>query len=148
MMPTRNPGALIGLAALFIGACSACSPAGASGGLPRFDSLESAHQAVDELIGCEDEAPESTRVHNPDGLVTTNSVKCTQSVEVFHFDSERSKTEIHSLLADAEGTVRFAEGENWFVVDLSDAAGSTASSDPRDLAGLAEELGARYTEVK
>ncbi len=147
MMPKRSWG-LTGFAAVLMGACSACTPAGASSDLPSFDSLESTHRAVDELIGCVDQAPESTKVHNADGLVTTNSIKCTQSVEVFHFGSEESKDEIYSLLADAEGTVRFAEGRNWFAADFSDAAGNEGASDPRDLAALAEELGARYTEVK
>jgi hypothetical protein len=148
MRTKRRTGALIGLAALLTGACAACTPTGASSGLPSFDSLESTRQAVDELIGCVDDAPESIGVHNADGLVTTDSIKCSQSLEIFHFKTEESKDEIYSLFSDAEGTAKFVEGQNWFVVDFSGLTGSDAASDPRDLSALAEHLGAQYTEAK
>lgn len=136
-----------GLGVLTIGACVACSPADTSTSLPSYDSLEGTHQAVDELIDCMNEAPDSTRVYNESILVPTNSIKCTESVEIFHFRSDELKNETYSILAEAEGTVRFAVGQNWFVVDYSDVATSGEDSDSFDLADLAEKLDARYSEV-
>ncbi|MFD1846740.1 hypothetical protein [Arthrobacter flavus] len=141
-------GTLIGLAAVTMGACAACTPADASASLPSYDSLESTHQAINELINCVDDAPDSTLVYNEGVLTTTNSIKCTEVVEIFHFDSEESKAGTYSLLAEAEGTVRFAEGKNWFVVDYSDVATVEGVSDRIDVAELAENLDAQYSEVK
>lgn len=147
-MSKKKTGTLIGLAGVTMGLCVACGPADASASLPSYESLETAHQAVGELVDCMDDAPDSTLVYNDDGLTSTDSIKCTEEVEIFYFDSEESKEGTYSLLAEAEGTVRFAEGSNWFVVDYSDVATSSGMSDPIDVAQLAEDLDARYTEVE
>lgn len=144
----RKANTFFGFGAVTVGACVACAPVDAPPSLPSYDSLESTHRAVDELVDCLDDAPDPTRVYNEDILTPTNSIKCTESVEIFHFDSEDSKDETYSILAKAEGTVRFAVGQNWFVVDYSDVATSGGVSDPLDLADLAEGLDARYTEVQ
>lgn len=148
MMPERSMSTSIAIGLLVGAACVACTPADASTSLPRFESLEETRQAVSEAMDCAEKALEPTQVHDEAGLFTTDSAKCTDSVEVFYFESEDSKAKTYSILADADGTVSFVEGQNWFVVDYSQVATNEGKSRPADFARLASELDARFTEVK
>ncbi len=151
MKPRRIFGAALGIG-VALGACSACAAAsGAPAELPEFPSLHAVFDAVDEQVDCLDEAGDPTTVHDAAGLVATESIKCTESVEVFYFehadDLEHVLTTL-SAAAEADGSMRFAEGGNWFVVDFTEVAAGGSSDGSRDLAGLAEALGAEFVEIE
>lgn len=136
------------LALLAVPACSAREPAVDE--LPSYDSFDAVRQAVTEQLECEDTPPSPTRVMGDGVQIPTESVKCTTAVEIFYFDSQEARNKAYDTLASAaesDGSVYFAEGRNWFVVDYSEV--TVGGDDPQspDLAGLAEALGARYTEV-
>ena len=141
-----------GMLLLLIGACSACSTEqGPSDELPSFNSLEEARQAVAGQLDCVEDPPPSTDVMGSNGQIPAQSVKCTQTVEIFYFDSAEAREETYTLMGEAagpEGSVYFAEGRNWFVVDYSQVGVGSAEPEPRDLAALSEPLGTRFTEAK
>ena len=86
-----------------------------------------------------------------DGQIPAESVKCTRTVEIFYFDSPAAREDAYTLLASAaesDGSVYFAEGENWFVVDFSEVGVGTADPQSVDLSVLSAPLGTRFTEVK
>ncbi len=119
--------------------------------LPSYNSLDDVRQAVSDHLECQDDPPSPTDVMGDHGQIPTESLKCTLSVEIFHFESPDARNETYALLAstaDDDGSVYFVEGRNWFVVDYAEAAVGGADSRPTDLAALAEALGARYSEVK
>ncbi len=153
-MKARPPlGIALSTGAVLIGACSACTAAAGAGApaeLPKFASLQQAVDAVDEQIGCLDEVGRPTSVHDAAGLVTTESVKCTETVEVFHFDRPEELDHVVTTLsaaAEADGSMQFVEGRNWFVVDFTEVAVGAPPDGTRDLAGLAEALGADFRDV-
>ncbi|MFJ7749286.1 hypothetical protein ACIQXM_04965 [Arthrobacter sp. NPDC097144] len=138
---------------LVLGTCSACSAEEASAdGLPSVSSLEEARQAVSGQLECQSDPPPPTAaVMGADGQVPAEAVKCTQTVEIFYFDSSGARDEAYTVLADAAGSagsVYFAEGKNWFVVDYSEVGIGAADPEPMDLSALSEPLGTRFTEVK
>lgn len=137
---------------LVIGTCSACSVEKASAdGLPSVSSLEEARQAVSGQLDCQEDPPSPTAVMGADGQIPAESVKCTQTVEIFYFDSSGARDEAYTVMADAAGSagsVYFAEGKNWFVVDYSEVGIGAADPEPMDLSTLSESLGTRFTEVK
>ncbi|WP_334684324.1 hypothetical protein [Arthrobacter sp. CAN_A6] len=138
--------------ALLVGVCSACTATGPSiDGLPSYSSLEDARQAVAGHLDCEEDPPLPTAVMGDEGQIPTESVKCTQSVEIFYFESPEARDDAYAVMADAagsDGSVYFAEGRNWFVVDYSDVGVGTVDPEPLDLSALSDPLGTRYTEVK
>jgi hypothetical protein len=140
------------LLALVVGACSGCTAEEPStDDLPSYNSLEETRQAVSERLNCQDDPPDSTVVFGDDGPIHTESVKCTQTVEVFYFDSQEARDDTYTLMSDAAesgGSVYFAEGRNWFVVDYSEVGLGNADPEPVDLSVLSEPLGTRFTEVK
>lgn len=138
---------------LIMGTCSACGAEEASAdGLPSVNSLEEARQAVSGQLDCREDPPSPTvAVMGTDGKIPAESVKCTQTVEIFYFDSSDARDEAYTLMADAagsDGSVYFAEGKNWFVVDYSEVGIGAAEPEPMDLAVLSEPLGTRFSEVK
>lgn len=152
MKPRHPLGVALGIGAVLIGACSACTAAGgAPAELPEFASLQQAVDAVDEQVGCLDEVEGPTSVHDAVGLVTTESVKCTETVEVFYFDRPEDLDHVATTLsaaAEADGSLQFVEGRNWFVVDFTEVTAGASPDGSRDLAGLAEALGADFTDVE
>lgn len=140
-----------GLLTLLVGACSACTAERPSAdGLPSYNSLEEARQAVSEQLGCQEDPPPPTAVMGTNGQIPTESVKCTQTVEIFYFESQDARDDAFTVMADAaesDGSVYFAEGKNWFVVDYSDVGVGTADPEPLDLSVLSDPLGARFTEA-
>lgn len=136
------------LALLAVPACSAREPAVDE--LPSYDSFDAVREAVTEQLECEDTPPSPTRVMGDDGQIPAESEKCTPAVEIFYFDSQEARNKAYDTLASAaesDGSVYFAEGRNWFVVDYSEVAVGGDDLHPLDLAALSEVLGARYTEV-
>jgi hypothetical protein len=135
-----------------IGTCSACTAAaGAPAELPEFDSLQTAFEAVDKNIGCLDGVDGSTSVYDGVGLLNTESTKCTETVEVFYFEAAGDREHVVTTLsaaAEGDGSMQFVEGKNWFVVDYSEVAAGSSPDGSRDLADLAEMLGAEFTEVE
>ena len=140
------------LLTLLVGACSAGTPAEPStDGLPSYASLEETRQAVSGQLDCREDPPPPTAVMGSNGRIPAESVKCTQTVEIFHFDTPDARDEAYTLMAGAgesEGSVYFAEGKNWFVVDYSEVGVGSADPEPLDLSALSEPLGTRFTEVK
>ncbi len=136
------------LALLAAPACSAREPA--LDELPSYDSFDAVRKAVTEQLECEDNPPSPTRVMCDNGQIPTESEKCAPAVEIFYFDSEEARNEAYDAIASAaesDGSVYFAEGRNWFVVDFSEVAVGGDDLHPLDLAALSEALGARSTEV-
>ncbi len=116
--------------------------------LPVFDSLEATYQAVDEIVGCSDDAPGPADERTASGGPTGESVMCTSTVEVLWFDSDETRQDVYDLLADtagAGGSVHFAEGRNWFVADGAEVMVGAAPGRSIDKEQLAEALDARYT---
>ena len=152
MLNTRAAAAA-GSLALVIGACSACATSEPStDNLPSYSSLEDARQAVAEHLDCQEDPPAPTAVMGSNGQIPSESVKCTQTVEIFHFQSPDARDEAYALMANAagsQGSVYFAEGKNWFVVDYSEVGIGDASTvpEPVDLSVLSEPLGTRFTEM-
>lgn len=142
-----NAGALI----LLIGACTGCAAeASSTEDLPAYSSLEAARQAVSGQLDCREDPPPPSDVMGGNGQIPAESVKCTQTVEIFHFESPEARDEAYALMADAAGSggsVYFAEGRNWFVVDYSEVAIGGGNPEPLDLSVLSDSLGTRYTEV-
>jgi hypothetical protein len=72
------------------------------------------------------------------------------TVEIFYFESPDARDDAFTVMADAagsDGSVYFAEGKNWFVVDYSEVAVGTTDPEPLDLSVLSDPLGTRFTEV-
>ena len=154
-MTLKNRAAVTaGSLALLGGMCSGCAADEPSRtNLPSYNSLEDARQAVTEHLDCREDPPGPTAVMGSNGRVPTESVKCTQTVEIFYFESQDARDETYALMssaAESKGSVYFAEGENWFVVDYSEVGVGDGTTDPEpmDLSGLSEPLGTRFTEVK
>ncbi|MCC3265229.1 hypothetical protein [Arthrobacter gengyunqii] len=137
---------------LLIGASSGCAAAQPStDDLPSFSSLEDARQAVANQLDCLEDPPSPTAVMGSTGRIPAESVKCTQTVEILYFESAEARDEAYNVMGDAagsEGSVYFAEGRNWFVVDFSEVGVGTTDPEPLDLSALSEPLGTRFTEVK
>lgn len=142
----------IGPVLLLMGAGTGCAAGQAPvDELPSYSSLEDARQAVFDHLECREELLGSTVVFGSDGPMSTESVKCTPTVELFYFDSQEARTDTYAVMADAAesgGSVYFAEGRNWFVVDYSEVEVGSANPVPIDLSVLSESLGTRFTEVK
>ncbi|MFF0945324.1 hypothetical protein ACFYE2_14005 [Kocuria sp. CPCC 205300] len=114
--------------------------------LPVFDSLEATYQAVNEIVGCSDDAPEPADKRTASGGPTGESVMCTSTVEVLWFDSDEARQDVYELLADtagAGGSVYFAEGRNWFVADGAEVVVGAVPERSIDMEQPAEALGAR-----
>ncbi|MBP3044805.1 hypothetical protein KKR91_01555 [Arthrobacter jiangjiafuii] len=156
MMLKNRVAVTAGFLTLLVGACSACAAESAAthdspDDLPSVSSLEEARQAVSGQLECLDDPPASTAVMGDAGQIPAESVKCTQTVEIFYFDSLDARDEAYALMAGAaqpDGSVYFAEGRNWFVVDYSEVGVGTTAPEPMDLSVLSEPLGTRFTEVK
>ncbi len=136
--------AVLGLVGAVAGCCEDTDE------LPVFDSLEATYQAVDEIVGCSDDAPEPADKRTTSGGPTGESVMCTSTVEVLWCDSDEARQDVYELLADtagagAGGSVYFAEGRNWFVADGAEAMVGAAPGRSIDKEQLAEALDARYT---
>ncbi|MHA7286189.1 hypothetical protein ACX80I_07920 [Arthrobacter sp. MDT3-44] len=140
-----------GLFTLLVGACTACTAERPSAdGLPSYNSLEEVRQAVSGQLDCLEDPPSPTAVMGTDGQIPTESVKCTQTVEIFYFESPDARDDAFTVMADAaesDGSVYFAEGKNWFVVDYSEVGVGTTDPEPLDLSVLSDPLGTRFTEV-
>ncbi|MBG6185225.1 hypothetical protein IWX65_003204 [Arthrobacter sp. CAN_A214] len=115
--------------ALLVGVCPACTAERPSiDGLPSYSSLEDARQAVAGHLDCEENPPLPTAIMGDEGQIPAESVKCTQSVKIFYFESTEARDNAYAVMADAaepDGSVYFAEGKNWFVVDYSDVGVGT-----------------------
>lgn len=152
MMLKHRVAVAAGFLTLLVGACSACGTEQPSApGLPSYSSLEDARQAVAGQLDCRENPPAPTAVMGADGQIPTESVKCTQTVEIFYFESLDARDNAYLLMAGAaesDGSVYFAEGRNWFVVDYSEVGVGTTVPEPLDLSALSEPLGTRFTEVK
>ncbi|MBG6192496.1 hypothetical protein IWX64_003470 [Arthrobacter sp. CAN_A212] len=86
-----------------------------------------------------------------DGQIPAESVKCTQTAEIFYFTSQDARDDAYNLMAgtaETGGSVYFAEGRNWFVVDYSEVGLGATDPETLDLSVLSEPLGTRFTEVK
>jgi hypothetical protein len=125
-------------------ACGAGSGAGQES--PEYATLEDAYKAVDEVLNCADDAGNPLFIGTPGP--TGEAIRCTETVEVFWFDSQEAYDNVHKLFSTAAGnpgSVYFVEGRNWFVVDFAEVA--VGVEDPErnaDLEVLAENLGAKY----
>ncbi|MBP3037568.1 hypothetical protein J2M53_15085 [Arthrobacter sp. zg-ZUI100] len=156
MMLKNRVAVTAGFLTLLVGACSACAAGSAATNdspddLPSVSSLEEARQAVSGQLECLDDPPASTAVMGDAGQIPAESVKCTQTVEIFYFESLDARDEAYGLMASAAqsgGSVYFAEGRNWFVVDYSEVGVGTTDPEPLDLSVLSAPLGTRFTEVK
>lgn len=146
-----------GLCALVVGACSGCSGEDAAAGgdasagdLPEYESLEDARQAVFDHLDCREDPPEPTFVGGPDGPIPSESVKCTNTVELFYFESQEARDGAYAMMADTTESgksVYFAEGRNFFVIDFSEVGVGGEAPEPLDLSVLSEPLGTQFTEV-
>ena len=131
-----------------LGLITACgSTSGADLELPEFASLDDSYQAVDAVLDCADDAGEPLFIDSPGP--TGEAMRCTETVEVFWFDSQEAYDNVYELFSVAAGnpgSVYFVEGQNWFVVDFADVAvGAPVPPSLADLEALAENLGAKYT---
>jgi hypothetical protein len=139
--------ATMGLTAIMTG-CSTGSNTAQS--LPAYDSLDETYEAVDAVLDCVDNPPQAPHKVPQSGGPTGTSEMCTNTVEVLWFDSDEAYKNVYDLYASAAapgGSVYFATGQNWFVVDDSEVAvGTTPES--RDLETLAKKLGAEYKVEK
>jgi hypothetical protein len=135
-----------------VGLVAACGGTGnANGSLPAFKSLDATYQAVDDIVGCNDNASDPPHKSVEGGGPTGESVMCTNGVEVLWFESKEAQDKVYELYASAAGSagsVYFVEGRNWLVVDYSEVAVSPGKLDGRNLKDLAEELDAEYTVEK
>ena len=148
-MPNTRTMPAAGLLVLLAAVCSACT-APTTDDLPAYGSLDEAREAVSGQLDCLEDPPESTDVMGSDGRIPTESVKCTSTVEIFYFDSQDARDATYDLMAgsaEGDGSVYFAEGRNWFVVDYSEVGVGDTDPDPLDLSVLSEPLGTRFTEV-
>lgn len=113
-----------------------------------FRSLDATYQAVDDVVNCSDDVGDSPVMSGESGRLRVDSVKCTSTVLVLWFKNEENRAETYELMAGAAGSagsVYFAEGQNWFVVDGSEVAIGAAPERKVDLETLAEKLDAQYT---
>lgn len=138
--------------ALIVGTCTACTMESPStNGLPSISSLEDGRETVSDHLDCLGDPPPATTVMGDDGPIPAESVKCTQTAEIFYFQSQEARDAAYNLLADTAetgGSVYFAEGFNWFVVDYSEVALGNTDPETLDLSVLSEPLGTRFSEVK
>ena len=154
-MTLKNRAAVTaGSLALLVVACSGCATdEPGTTNLPSYSSLEDARQAVAEHLGCREDPPGPTSVMGSNGQIPTESVKCTETVEIFYFETQDARDEAYALMSSAagsKGSVYFAEGKNWFVVDYSEVGVGDGTTDPEpmDLSALSEPLGTRFTAAK
>lgn len=140
------------LFSLIVGTCTACSTTSPStDGLPSISSLADARETVSDHLDCLEDPPPPTTVMGDDGPIPGESVKCTQTAEIFYFPSQESRDDAYNLMAgtaETGGSVYFAEGKNWFVVDYSEVALGNNDPETLDLSVLSDPLGTRFTEVK
>ena len=142
---TRSYASLLVVLGL-VGVAAGCGES--TDGLPAFDSLEATFQAVDDVVGCSENAPEPAVKLPGSGQPTGESVMCTSTVEVLWFDGEETREDVYELLADtagAAGSVYFVEGRNWFVADGAEVMVGAAPERTVDMEQLADALDARYT---
>jgi hypothetical protein len=113
--------------------------------LAAFGSLDDARQAVAGVIGC-DEEPKTDPIINPDlAGFTAEYVVCANRVQVVWFKTEEAQIAEHQLHSDSAQPLTIAEGENWMVVDMSEALNEAPSG--KDLRALARELGGEFRRV-
>ena len=150
-MPNNRTIVTAGILALLAATCSACTAEKPTADdLPSYGSLDEVRQAVSGQLDCLDDPPQSTDVMGDNGRIPAESVKCTSTVEIFYFDSQDARDEAYDLMAgtaEGDGSVYFAEGRNWFVVDYSEVGIGDTDPEPLDLSVLSEPLGSRFTEV-
>jgi hypothetical protein len=142
---TRKHASLIAALGL-VGAVVGCGDG--TDELPAYDSLEATYQAVDEVVDCSEDAPEPAVKFPGSGKDAGESVMCTNTVEVLWFDSDEAREDVYELLADtagSAGSVYFAEGHNWFVVDGAEVRVGAVPERGIDMEQLADALDARYT---
>ncbi|MEV7136516.1 hypothetical protein AB0N24_27040 [Arthrobacter sp. NPDC093128] len=108
----------------------------------EFDSVGDARRAVADVIGCDDE-PRTDPIINPDiAGFTAEYVVCADRVQVEWFKTEEARNAEHELYGDSSQPLSIVEGENWMVVDMSEALGEPPSG--KDLKRLAQELGGEF----
>lgn len=111
----------------------------------EFASVDSARQAVDRVIGC-DEKPKTDPIINPDlAGFTAEYVVCANRVQVVWFKTEEAKNAEHQLHSDSAQPLTIVEGGNWMVVDMSEALNEPPSG--KDLRALAQEYGGNFRYV-
>lgn len=111
----------------------------------EFASLDSARQAVARVIGCDDK-PRTDPIINPDlAGFTAEYVVCANRVQIAWFKNEEARNAEHQLLSDSAQPLTIVEGDNWMVVDMSEALNEPPSG--KDLRALAQEIGGNYRYV-
>lgn len=111
----------------------------------KFSSIEEARQAVADVIGCEEE-PQMDPIINPElAGSTAEYAVCSNRVQIEWFKTEEARDAEHQLYADSTQPLAIVEGENWMVVDMSEALQEPPSG--KDLKGLAQELGGRFKSL-
>jgi len=145
-------GVIIGLTGCAANAQQAAAPqqstttqSSAAPQLKEFDSVDDARRAVAGVIGCDDE-PKTDPIINPDlAGFTAEYVVCANRVQVEWFKTEEARNAEHELYGDSSQPLSIVEGENWMVVDMSEALGEPPSG--KDLKGLARELGGEFRSL-
>ncbi|PNI09504.1 hypothetical protein CXX84_04415 [Arthrobacter sp. AFG7.2] len=118
------------------------TPSSAAPKLAAFASLDDARRAVAGVIGCDDE-PKTDPIVNPDlAGFTAEYVVCANRVQVVGFKTEEARSAEHQLHSDSAQPLTIVVGENWMVVDMSDALNEAPSG--KDLRTLARELGGEF----
>jgi hypothetical protein len=113
--------------------------------LAAFASLDDARRAVAGVIGCDD-GSKTDPIVNPDlAGFTAEYVVCANRVQVVWFKTEEARSAEHQLHSDSAQPLTIVEGENWMVVDMSDALDDAPSG--KDLRALARELGGEFRYV-
>jgi hypothetical protein len=113
--------------------------------LAAFASLDDARRAVAGVIGCDD-GSKTDPIVNPDlAGFTAEYVVCANRVQVVWFKTEEARSAEHQLHSDSAQPLTIVEGENWMVVDMSDALNEAPSG--KDLRALARELGGEFRYV-
>jgi hypothetical protein len=111
----------------------------------EFASVDDARRAVAGVIGCDD-APKTDPIINPDlAGFTAEYVVCANRVQVVWFKTEEARNAEHQLHSDSAQPLTIVEGENWMVVDMSEALNEPPSG--KDLRALAQELGGNFRYV-
>lgn len=143
--------ALLGLAALL--ALTGCGMSDEVGEVEpvNFNSVDELFEAVDRHLGC----PEDTSgdyafdVGEEHGLLSGR--RCAESVVMAYSDDETIIDEIQDRMATTQGgPLPMVHDDTWFVVDITEVAGSDlelAHPVSRDLEALATALRTDYTEL-
>lgn len=76
---------------------------------------------------------------------TAEYVVCANRVQVVWFKTEEARSAEHQLHSDSAQPPTIIEGENWMVVDMSEARNEAPSG--KDLKALARELGGAFRYV-